>query len=48
MVDSGRGHSDQRRGRRPNILDGHHDGGDRRLDGATLAWVAAAAALGNP
>ena len=37
-ADSGRGHSDERRGRPPDILDGHHDG-DRRPDGATLARV---------
>jgi hypothetical protein len=34
MADSGRGQSDERRGRRRDILAGHDDG-DRRLDGAT-------------
>jgi hypothetical protein len=37
-ADSGRGQSDERRGRRPDTLDGHDDG-DRRPDGATLARV---------
>jgi hypothetical protein len=32
MADSGRGHSDDRRGKRPDILDGHDDG-NRRLGG---------------
>jgi hypothetical protein len=47
MADSGRGPSDDRRGRRPDILDGHDDG-DRRLGGPNLARVAASAALVNP
>jgi hypothetical protein len=36
MADSGRGQSDERRGRRPDILDGHDDG-DRRRGGPT--WL---------
>jgi hypothetical protein len=47
MADSGRGQSDERRGRRPDILDGHDDG-DRWLGGTNLARVAASATLGNP
>jgi hypothetical protein len=40
------GESDERRGRRPDILDGH-DGGGRRLGGPNLARVAPSSALGN-
>jgi hypothetical protein len=40
------GESDERRGRRPDILDGH-DGGGRRLGGPNLARVATSSALGN-
>jgi hypothetical protein len=47
MVDRGRGQHDERRGRRPDILDGHDDG-DRRLRGPNLARAAASAVLGNP
>jgi hypothetical protein len=43
-ADSGRGQGDERRGRRPNVLDGHDDG-DRLLGGPKLARVAASAAL---
>jgi hypothetical protein len=46
MADRGCGQSDGRRGRCPDMLDGH-DGGGRRLGGANLARVAASAALGN-
>jgi hypothetical protein len=47
MADSGCGLGDERRGWRPDILDGHDDG-DRRLGGANLAWVAASAVLSSP
>jgi hypothetical protein len=54
-ADSGGGQSDERRGWRPDILNGYDDG-DRRLGGqagrpswaVNLARVAASAALGNP
>jgi hypothetical protein len=46
-ADSGGGQRNQRRGRRPDILDGHDDG-DRPAGQPTLARVAAPAALGNP
>jgi hypothetical protein len=47
MADSRCGQRDGRRGRCPDILDGHDHGG-RRLGGATLARVVVSAALGNP
>jgi hypothetical protein len=47
MADSGCGLGDERRGRRPDILDGHDDR-DRRLGGANRAWVATSAVLSSP